>query len=93
MQNVEKIVDKLPVNAYDKRKALQIIERRCGMGFTVKQWRLAKGISQEHMANACHVHRNTYAEWEDNPEKITIKNALVISRELGESVNTIFFTH
>ena len=31
------------------------------MGLSVKQWRLAKGISQTEMAMKCGVHRNTYA--------------------------------
>ena len=61
------------------------------MGLTVKQWRLAKGISQEDMAKRCGVHRNTYASWEDNPETISVGNAKIIARALGESVNTIFF--
>lgn len=30
------------------------------MGLSLKQWRLAKEISQEKMAAACGVHRNTY---------------------------------
>jgi len=61
------------------------------MRLTVKQWRLAKGISQEDMAKHCGVHRNTYASWEDNPEAVSIGNAKIIARALGESVNTIFF--
>lgn len=59
--------------------------------FTVKQWRLAKGISQEEMAKKCGVHRNTYASWEDNPDKITIGNAIIIARALGESIDKVFY--
>ena len=62
------------------------------MGFTVKQWRMAKGISQEQMANVCGVHRSTYAEWEEKPENISVKNAVKISRALGESVDAVFFS-
>ena len=61
------------------------------MGLTMKQWRLAKGISQEQMASECGVHRNTYASWEDNPEDVSVKNAKIIAKALGESVNSIFF--
>ena len=61
------------------------------MGLTVKQWRLAKGISQEQMAEKCGVHRNTYASWEENPEDISVKNAKIIANALGESVDLIFF--
>lgn len=61
------------------------------MGLTLKQWRLAKEISQDKMAAACNVHRNTYAAWEEHPEDISVGNALIIARELNESVNTIFF--
>lgn len=62
------------------------------MGLTVKQWRLAKEISQEEMAKACGVHRNTYAAWEEDPDSITIGNAKKIAEALNESVDVIFFT-
>lgn len=58
---------------------------------TVKQWRLAKGLSQEEMAKKCNVHRNTYASWEDNPEVISIGNAKIIANALQEPINDIFF--
>lgn len=61
------------------------------MGLTIKQWRLAKEISQEKMAEKCGVHRNTYAAWEDNPDDISVKNAKIIAKAFNESVNTIFF--
>lgn len=62
------------------------------MGLSLKQWRLAKEISQEEMAMKCGVHRNTYAAWEENPDNISVGNAKIISMALRESVNTIFFT-
>ena len=43
------------------------------------------------MASKCGVHRNTYASWEENPESVSIKNAKIIAKALGENVNTIFF--
>ena len=59
------------------------------MGLSVKQWRLAKGISQTEMAMKCGVHRNTYAAWEENPDDISVGNAKIIAKALGESVDTI----
>lgn len=61
------------------------------MGLSMKQWRLAKEISQEEMAIKCGVHRNTYAAWEENPDNVSVGNAKKIAAALGESVNTIFF--
>jgi len=61
------------------------------MSLTVKQWRMAKGISQEQMAAALNVHRNTYAAWEEKPEDISVKNALLICKALGESIEDVFF--
>lgn len=61
------------------------------MSLTLKQWRLAKEISQEQMAAKCGVHRNTYASWEERPEEVSIKNAKIIANALGESINLIFF--
>ena len=63
------------------------------MALSMKQWRLVKELSQEEMASRCHVHRNTYASWEDNPDLVSIKNAKIIAEALGESVNTIFFNN
>ena len=61
------------------------------MGLSLKQWRLAKEISQEEMAVKCGVHRNTYAAWEDNSDNISVGNAKIIARALQESVDTFFY--
>lgn len=61
------------------------------MGLSLKQWRLAKEISQAEMADKCGVHRNTYASWEEHPEEISVKNAVIIANALQESVDKIFF--
>lgn len=61
------------------------------MGLTIKQWRIAKELSQEEMALKCHVHSSVYAEWEKNPERISISDAKIIAKALGESVNKICF--
>lgn len=60
------------------------------MSMTIKQLRLAKEISQEQMASICDVHRNTYAAWEENPDKISIENAKLIAKALGEDVSIFF---
>ena len=60
------------------------------MSMTIKQLRLAKEISQEQMAAICDVHRNTYAVWEENPDKISIKDAKLIAKALGEDVSIFF---
>ncbi|WP_207656866.1 helix-turn-helix transcriptional regulator [Clostridium sp. chh4-2] len=61
------------------------------MGLTMRQWRLAKELSQEDMAIKCGVHRNTYASWEENPDNVSVGNAKIIAKALGESVEIIFF--
>ncbi|PNV62432.1 XRE family transcriptional regulator [Clostridium sp. chh4-2] len=57
----------------------------------MRQWRLAKELSQEDMAIKCGVHRNTYASWEENPDNVSVGNAKIIAKALGESVEIIFF--
>ena len=61
------------------------------MQMTIKEWRRAKGISQEEMADTCGVHVNTYRAWEENPEAIKITNATKISERLGVSMSDIDF--
>lgn len=61
------------------------------MNLSLKQWRTVKGISQEQMAAICDVHRSTYAAWENNPEKISLKYAAIISNALGERLDDVFF--
>lgn len=93
MQNVEKSVDSLQNVGYTARKTTKRRVKRGEkkVGLTMKQWRLAKELSQEEMAAKCNVHRNTYASWEENPDNVSVGNAKIISEALGESVNTIFF--
>lgn len=61
------------------------------MKLTMKQWRLAKELSQEEMASKCGVHRNTYASWEENPDNVSVGHAKTIAKALGESIDAIFF--
>lgn len=60
------------------------------MSLTVKQWRMAKGISQDAMAAICGVHRNTYAAWEERPGDISVRHAVLICNALGESLEDVF---
>ena len=59
---------------------------------TVKEWRLAKSISQQKMADALGVHINTYRKLEEDPEKIRIGQAAKISKTLGVGLNEIAFS-
>ena len=61
------------------------------MKMTIKEWRRAKGISQEEMANVCGVHVNTYRAWEDNPKSIKLTNAMKIADRLGVEMSDIDF--
>ena len=58
---------------------------------TVKEWRLAKSISQQKMADALGVHINTYRNLEEHPENIRVGQAAKISKMLGVGLNDIAF--
>ncbi len=58
---------------------------------TLKQRRLIEGLTQAQMAKKIGIHVNTYANWEENPEKISIGKAKGIADTLNLSVNEIFF--
>ena len=90
LQNVELCVDILQYQEYYNLSPTKHRKEE-RMSLTVKQWRMAKGISQEAMAAVCRVHRNTYAAWEENPGDITVKNAVLICNALGESLEDVFF--
>ena len=59
---------------------------------TMKQWRRARDITQEEMAKRLNVHINTYQKWEQEPEKISIANAIKITQILDVPMNEISFT-
>lgn len=61
------------------------------MSLTLRQWRRAKEITQERMADALHIHVNTYQNWEESPEKISIKKAVEITKILGVNLEDITF--
>lgn len=59
---------------------------------TLREWRNAKEISQQKMADNCGVHVNTYIEWEKHPEKIPIGQAYVIALAIGVPLGDISFS-
>lgn len=59
---------------------------------TLREWRNAKEISKKRMADACGIHENTYAKWEEDPKKIPIGQAFVIARTLGVDIDQILFS-
>ena len=61
------------------------------MALTLRQWRRVKEISQERMAELLKIHVNTYQNWEKEPEKISIANAVKIADILGVGMNEISF--
>ena len=61
------------------------------MSLTLRQWRLAKEISQESMAERLQVHVNTYQKWEKEPGKIGIDKAKKIIDILGVNIDEISF--
>lgn len=58
---------------------------------TLKEWRRAKGVSQEKMADICDVHINTYRAWEEKPSEIKLGKAMKIAEELDISIDDIIF--
>lgn len=60
---------------------------------TVRAYRRALEISQESMASMLNVSVGTYQNWEKEPERITIANAVKIASIFGVSMNEIEFTN
>jgi transcriptional regulator with XRE-family HTH domain len=61
------------------------------MKLTLKEWRRARGKTQEEMAQLCNVHINTYRRWEDNPGEIKYDNAILIADHLNIGLDDILF--
>ena len=62
------------------------------MALTLRQWRKAREITQEKMADRLGVHINTYPNWEKEPGKITIENSKKIAEILGVPLDDISFS-
>lgn len=61
------------------------------MLLTLKQARLVRELTQEQLASLLGVHVQTYRKIEQNPDEATIKQAKVLSENLGLNYNEIFF--
>lgn len=59
---------------------------------TLKAARVNAGLSQEELADKLGVHRQTIANFEREPEKISIKIAVELCDILGIGINEIFFS-
>ena len=57
---------------------------------TLRQWRLAREVSMDQMAKGLGIHPNTYAAWEQEPEKIPIGTALKITQLLDIRLEDLF---
>ena len=57
---------------------------------TLRQWRLAREVSIEQMAKSLGIHPNTYAAWEQEPEKIPVGKAIQISQLLDVRMEDLF---
>ena len=60
---------------------------------TLKQARLLREKTQEHMANLLGIHVQTYRKLEENPDEVTIGQAKLLSEDLRFSYDTIFLTN
>ena len=61
------------------------------MSLTVKQWRRAKDLTQEQMAKELGIHVNTYQNWEEAPEKISIEKAVQIANIFNVPFDEVSF--
>lgn len=59
---------------------------------TLEEWRRARNVSQEKMAELCGVHINTYRLWEKSPGEIRIDNAIKIADFLNISLDDIILS-
>lgn len=58
---------------------------------SLKEAREARGIKQKAVAEAISVSRQTYAEYEMNPDKMSIATAKRVCDFIGCNVSEIFF--
>lgn len=57
---------------------------------TLRQWRLAREVSMDQMAKSLDIHPNTYAAWEQEPEKIPVGKAIKITQLLDVRLEDLF---
>ena len=61
------------------------------MQLTLKEWRRARDISQDRMAEICDVHVNTYRIWERDPMQMKVKCLFKIMEHLRIDLHDIDF--
>ena len=61
------------------------------MKLKLSEWRRARGVSQEALADLLGVHVNTYRRWEEDPGEIKYNDAIVIVDYLNISLDDIIF--
>lgn len=60
---------------------------------TVEEARSSAGITQEQMARHLHISRQTYAQLEKSPEKMTIAQARTFCSVVGSKLEEIIFSN
>ena len=59
---------------------------------TLEEWRRARNVSQQKMADLCGVHINTYRIWEKSPGEIRIDDGIKIAEFLNISLDDIILS-
>lgn len=60
------------------------------MSLTLPELRRAKNFTKQKMAEELKVHVNTYSKMESEPDSIKIKDAVIICRLLGTTIDELF---
>ncbi|MBP5443633.1 MAG: helix-turn-helix transcriptional regulator [Treponema sp.] len=61
------------------------------MKLKLSEWRRARNVSQETLAQLCQVHVNTYRRWEEDPGEIKYNDAVLIADFLQIKLDDILF--
>ena len=61
------------------------------MKLSLKEWRMARGLSREQLAKRLGVGKTTLYYWETNKRKMTIDKAYTAAAELGVTIDDIKF--
>ena len=56
----------------------------------LREWRISKGVKLQSVAAALGVTRQTYASYEDNPERMSVQQAQAVCSYLGCTMDDIF---
>lgn len=61
------------------------------MALSVKEWRRARGLTQQNMADRLNIHVNTWIRWEEAAEYIPISKAFEIAGIYEVTIDEIIF--